>query len=131
MRSIIVRLFTLTALLTALLAAMPSTSSAVNVFQPCTQGADASAVCTDVKSQKGANTNPVVGFIKVIIHVVALVVGIASVIIIVVSGLRLVSSAGDAQAAASARNGVMYAAVGIIIVILSEALVAFVLNRLQ
>jgi len=132
MKQVLKRLLTATLLLTVLAGSgFAGRAVAVDVFQPCDGTAAASsAACKDADSQKGSGENPIVNAIKVVVQVLALVIGIASVIIIIVSGLRMVTSAGDAQGAATARNGILYAVIGLIIAALAQVLVAFVLNKL-
>ena len=50
-------------------------------------------------------------------------------IVIVVAGFKYVTSAGDASKIASAKNTLIYAIVGLIIVAMSQAIVRFVLQR--
>ena len=65
-----------------------------------------------------------------IINILSLVVGIVSVIIIVVEGFRMVLAGSDAGAAATARRGIVYAAVGLIVALIAQTLVNVVLNKL-
>lgn len=69
--------------------------------------------------------------IKSIVNVLSIVVGIAAVIMIIVGGIKFVTSAGDAQAAASAKNTIIYALVGVVIAVLAQILVYFVLNTVS
>ncbi len=56
--------------------------------------------------------------LKRIIDLLTVIVGIAVVIVIIVSGLKLITSGGDSNAITSARNGIIYALIGLIIVAL-------------
>jgi len=58
------------------------------------------------------------------------VVGALALLMITISGLRYITSAGDAQKAAKARTGLVNSLVGLAIAISAEAIVAFVVNRL-
>ncbi len=71
----------------------------------------------------------VVSLGETIVDILSLIVGIVSVIVIIFSGFRFITSGGDAQQVASARSGIIYAIVGIVIVILAQAIVAFVINE--
>jgi len=62
--------------------------------------------------------------------VIATIAGITAVIIILVSAFRYITSSGDAQKAASARSGVIGAAIGLAIIMASEAIIAFVISKL-
>jgi hypothetical protein len=59
---------------------------------------------------------------------VALVAGAIAVMIIIISGITMATSSGDSQSFKNARNGVIYASVGLAIIMIAEALVALVLN---
>ena len=56
------------------------------------------------------------------------VVAALSVLFVVIGGMRFVFSAGDPQAAGKARSTIIYAAVGLVLALLAESIVAFVLN---
>ena len=67
--------------------------------------------------------------IKEIIDLLTAVVGIAAVIAIIINGLRFITANGDANSISSARHGVIYALVGLVIVALAQAIVRFVLAK--
>lgn len=75
--------------------------------------------------------NDLLSLINNVINALLFVVGIAAVIIMVVSGLRFVTSEGDAQAANKARNTVIYAAIGLVVSVLSYAIINFILDQLK
>ena len=72
----------------------------------------------------------VVGIGETVIDILSLIVGIVAVIVLIISGFRFITSGGDAQQVQGARNGIIYAIVGIVVVIFAQAIVAFVINRL-
>ena len=51
-----------------------------------------------------------------------------SVIVIIVAGLKYVTSAGNPSAISSAKTTILYAVIGLVIAILAYAIVNFVLN---
>lgn len=73
--------------------------------------------------------NPIERIIKNITNVVSAVVGIAAVIMIIVGGISMMLAGGDTQKFANGRNTVLYAVIGIIVVVLAQALVRFILSR--
>lgn len=111
--------------------AVASPALAVDIFPTCnkqtgnTAGTD---VCNDV-NHSGGTTNPIIKTLKVVINLVSLAVGVASVIIIIISGLRMVLDGGDPKAVAQARTGIIYALAGIAVTIAAEAIVLFILDR--
>ena len=58
------------------------------------------------------------------------IVGAVSVIVLIIAGLRYVLSAGNASAVTAAKDTILYAVIGIVVALLSYALVNFVLTRL-
>jgi hypothetical protein len=98
----------------------------------CNAGAagSGSAVCRSVHAQQDKNNqNPIIKIIKAAIEIMSYLVGIAAVIGLVVSGIRLMTAGGDSNAIASARSGLIYSLIGIAVVALAQALVIFVLGR--
>ncbi len=68
--------------------------------------------------------------IRSIVSVLAWVAGTAAVIVIIVQGMRMVFSGGDSTAFGNARNGIVYALVGLMIAVLAPHLVRYILSLL-
>lgn len=64
-----------------------------------------------------------------IINLFSLVVGVVSVIMIIVGGLKYITSGGDSGNVSGAKNTILYAIIGLVIVALSQVIVRFVLNK--
>lgn len=64
-----------------------------------------------------------------IINIVTIIVGIIAVIVIIINGLRMITSNGDSNNITAARNGVIYALVGLVIVALAQLIVRFVVSK--
>ena len=111
-----------------------SQASAADIFPVCDKGnstgVDASGtnVCKDVKST--GSTNPVIRVLRIAISIIALAIGVAAVVVIIVSALKLVLGGGDPKEVQSARSGIIYALVGLVVAVVAQSLVAFVLNKL-
>ena len=58
------------------------------------------------------------------------IVGLVSVVMLIFGGLRYVVSGGDSKKVTDAKNTVLYAIIGLVIAILSYAIVNFVLNAI-
>ena len=82
------------------------------------------------KSGSTPGQNAIAALVKTIVNIISFIAGMIAVILIVVSGIRFMTSGGDSQGAASARNMLIYAIVGLAIVALSQAIVHFVLNAI-
>lgn len=80
-------------------------------------------------AENTSNGPAVAPTIKNIIDLLLFVAGLAAVIVIVVSGLRFVTANGDSQKVTSARNGIVYAAIGLIVAIMAYAIVNFILDN--
>ena len=63
-------------------------------------------------------------------NVILFIVGAASVIVIIVGGLRYVLSGGDQQGVQGAKNSILYAVVGLAVAFAGYAIVNFVLGSL-
>lgn len=66
--------------------------------------------------------------IKTAVDILSYIVGIAAVIMIIVSGLRFVMAGGDSQAVSGAKTSLIWAIVGIVVVALAQAIVYWTLG---
>lgn len=64
-----------------------------------------------------------------VINIFSFIVGVVAVIMIVVGGLRYITSGGESSNVSSAKNTIIYAIVGLVIVALSQIIVHFVLGK--
>jgi hypothetical protein len=74
----------------------------------------------------GANLNDIIASA---INLFSVVVGIVAVIMIIVGGFKYITSGGDSGNITSAKNTIVYAVIGIIIVVLAQVIVKFVLHH--
>jgi len=79
----------------------------------------------------GDESSDINDIITLVINVFSVVVGIIAVIMIIVGGIRFVLSGGDSAATTSARNTVLYAIVGLVIVAVAQIIVRYVLGRVN
>ena len=70
------------------------------------------------------------GLIKTVVNVLLWAVGVLSVIMIIFSGFRYITSAGDTSKTKSAQSTLIYSVVGLIVAIMAWAIVNMVINRL-
>lgn len=89
------------------------------------------ASLSTIKSGDLPQTKADPGSIQNILSIVFGIVGALALLIIVVSGLRYITSAGEPQKTAKAKNGIIYALVGLVIAISAEAITAFVVHNLN
>ena len=64
-----------------------------------------------------------------VINILSLAVGVVAVVMIIVGGLRYITSGGDSGNVTGAKNTILYAVVGLIVVALAQVIVRFVVNR--
>lgn len=74
-------------------------------------------------------TTKVNDLIALIINIFSIVVGVVSVIMIIVGGLKYITSAGDSNNVTSAKNTILYAVIGLVVVALAQFIVQFVLAK--
>ena len=58
-------------------------------------------------------------------------VGVISVVMLIVGGIKYATSAGDSNKVTSAKNTIMYAIIGLAVAVLAFAIVGFVTNTLN
>lgn len=63
-----------------------------------------------------------------IINIVLGIIGAVAVLVIVIAGVQFIISSGEPAKVAAARNTILYAIVGLVIVIFAASIVNFVLN---
>ena len=67
--------------------------------------------------------------IRTAINILSVVVGIIAVVMIIVGGVKFVTSGGSTEKVASAKNTIIYAVIGLIIVAFAQIIVQFVLSK--
>lgn len=73
-------------------------------------------------------TNSLASIAKTAVNLLSLIVGVIAVIMIIYGGLRYITSGGDSGSVGNAKNTLIYAIIGLIIVALAQLIVHFVLN---
>lgn len=82
--------------------------------------------------EQGNNVNPAVGvnnLVSAIINIMSIVVGIIAVVMIIIGGVKFITSGGDSAKVTSARNTILYAILGLMVVALAQFIVKFVLKK--
>ncbi len=67
--------------------------------------------------------------VKKSINLLMYIVGLISVVMMIVGGLKYVTSGGDAAKVGAAKNTIMYSIIGLVVAILSFAIVNFVVAQ--
>lgn len=88
-----------------------------------------SANSTDaVCKAKGDQVTPI---FQNILSLLLYVIGAIAVVMIVIGGIKYVTSNGDANSIQSAKNTILYSVVGLVVAILGQAIILFVVNWLK
>jgi hypothetical protein len=89
-------------------------------------------ICNGVELEdKDCEEGDLAGVIKTIINVFSWIVGAVSVIMIIYGGFRYITSAGNDANVTAAKNTILYAIIGLVIVALAQIIVRFVMNQLD
>lgn len=96
-----------------------------------------SSLCTGASLQIStpANCNPAAGssldgIIKDVLNLISVIVGIIAVIMIVIGGLKYVMSGGESSKVSGAKDTILFAIVGLVVVALAQVIVHFVLTNI-
>lgn len=73
--------------------------------------------------------NSFAGLAKKIIDIFSIVVGAVSVIMIIIGGFRYIISGGDSNGVSGAKNTIMYAIIGLVVVLFAQVIVRFVIGN--
>jgi hypothetical protein len=90
-------------------------------------GASGSSACENNGSDPIAGSN---GILSKVTYIISYLAGAAAVILIIISGFMFATANGDASKVANARTSLIYAVVGMVIVIMSQSIIVFVINKL-
>ena len=103
--------------------------AAFDLLPACQDRGDA-AVC----SENNPNKNPLYGpdgIITKVANIIALIVGIAAVIIIIVAGIQYMLSTGDSTKVNNAKNAILYAVVGLVVAVFARTIVVYFVGKLK
>jgi hypothetical protein len=105
-------------------AACGNVGSAINSGINDTQGTGAAQAC----GTGGSITSGISSLAAKIVKLFSIVVGVISVVMIIFAGFKYVTSGGESSNVSGAKNTLVYAIVGLIIVALAQLIVRYVLN---
>jgi hypothetical protein len=87
--------------------------------------------CLDVNSSTcdvGDGKTQINDIIATVINIFSIVVGLVAVIMIIIGGFKYITSGGDSGNVTGAKNTILYAVIGLVVVALSQVIVRFVLT---
>jgi hypothetical protein len=83
--------------------------------------------CNEASSDATGQINRIV---HTIVNLLSAIVGIVAVIMIIVGGFRYITSGGNDASVTAAKNTILYAIIGLVVVALAQILVRFTLSKL-
>lgn len=87
----------------------------------------------EIATNQGCEEDPgrptVTSVIQNVVRILTIAVGIIAIIMIIIAGLKYITSSGDSGNITSAKNTLLYAVIGLIIVALAQIIVRFVLSE--
>lgn len=96
------------------------------------------AVCEGLGAVSGTNgceqadgEEAVDSILITVVNILSIIGATIAVIMIIIAGIRFVTSSGDSGSTATARNTIIYAVVGLVIIALSQLIVRFVVERVS
>jgi hypothetical protein len=109
--------------------ANPATVSAQSKAELCRGASLGFDANKNTDCNEGGPQGSIDKLIANIVNILSVIVGIVAVVMIIIGGFRYITSGGDSGSVSSAKNTVLYAIVGLIIVALAQVIVRFVLSK--
>jgi cytochrome bd-type quinol oxidase subunit 2 len=123
--------FSVPALVPALASAQGTATQSPDISNGLCAGTNLDATQTTGCTVDSATANAEINnIIKLVINIFSLIVGLVSVIMIIVGGLKYITSGGESSNISSAKNTIVYAIIGLVIVALAQFIVHFVLGKI-
>ena len=95
----------------------------------CGAAQDQTVNSTKTCADTSGSENRFQEILATIINVFSLIVGVAAVIMIIFAGFKYITSGGNQESVKTAKQALIYALIGLIIVALAQIIVKFVLNQ--
>lgn len=111
--------------------AVPAVASAADIQGNLCSGTNFDLGGGSTGCDQNASTDNFNTLLTKIINIFSAVVGVIAVVMIIVGGLRYITSGGDTSHVSTAKTTIIYALVGLVIVALAQLIVHFVLTQSQ
>ncbi len=105
---------------------MTNTIKIFSQVKNCNEGASGDASCFTNLPSVSADSST----LTTVLGIVFAIITVVTVIILIIQGIKFILSDGNPEKAASARKGVIYALVGLVLSLSANAIVIFVLGWL-
>lgn len=80
---------------------------------------------SDCKDEEGTGLNSLV---RNVLNILSWVIGVVAVVMIIIGGFRYIVSSGESAQIQSAKNTILYAIVGLVVVLFAQLIVRFVIG---
>lgn len=91
----------------------------------------AGGTCANAADTTKSGADNVNHIITVMVNIFSAIVGVIAVIMIIYGGVKYITSGGDSGNVGSAKNTIIYAVIGLVVVALAQFIVQFVLNKVN
>ncbi len=106
----------------------PAIAHAADVNGSLCEGANLQVDAKDC-NQNGDPKQKVNDLLTTVINIFSLIVGIIAVVMIIIGGLKYITSGGESSNITGAKNTILYAVIGLVVVALAQFIVRFVLVK--
>jgi Type IV secretion system pilin len=83
----------------------------------------------NASSETGVLVNTPAEILNAVLNTAYFIAGAVAVVVIIVSGFNFVTSSGNAQKVAKARMGILYAVIGLVVIIFASVITSFIQGR--
>ena len=66
-----------------------------------------------------------------VINIITAIAGFVAVIMIIVAGFQMITSSGKPEKISTARNTIIYASVGLIVIALARIIIGFIISKIK
>lgn len=112
-----------------LVAPLATGTTTVSAVDPSTKIKEGFTATGD--NVQGGTGKGLKGIIKDVVDILLFIIGVLSVIMLIIGGIRYTTSNGNPEQIKAAKSTIMYAVIGLIIAILAFAIVNFVVNNIK
>lgn len=92
-------------------------------------GSNGNTAGTDTNCSDGTDSGGIDSILRKVIQIFSVIVGFVAVVMIIIGGIKYITSGGDSGNVSGAKNTIIYAIIGLIIVALAQVLVHYVLKN--
>jgi hypothetical protein len=128
-RLIIISMATVGILLTLGIGRVNALATICNSSPTAGNNVRSSAFCQDSQT-----TNPIIGtggLLNGVINIITAIAGFVAVIMIIVAGFQMITSSGKPEKISTARNTIIYASVGLIVIALARIIIGFIISKIK